>query len=77
MGSSVDSHRIDNVLRKHEGDLIADLRAANSSKLVKRFTIHPGIDVVGVRFHLSDGSAIDVPRYWDVDALVERFPDCA
>jgi len=63
MGSSVDSRRIDSVPRKHEGDLIADLRAGNSSKLVKRFTIQPGIDALGVRFHLGDGSSIDVPRY--------------
>ena len=77
MSSGVDSRRIDNVLGKHEGDLIADLRAGSSSKLVKRFTIQPGIDALGVRFHLSDGSSIDVPRYWDVDALIERFPDCA
>jgi len=44
MSSGVDSRRIDNVLGKHEGDLIADLRAGNSSKLVKWFTLQPGID---------------------------------
>ncbi len=77
MGSSVDSRRIDNVLRRHRGDLLADLRADNSTKLVRRFTLQPGIDALGVRIHFSDGSSIDVPRYWDVDALIERFPDCA
>jgi hypothetical protein len=77
MGSSVDSRRIDHVLRRHRDDLVADLRADNSSKLVRRFTLQPGIDALGVRIHLSDGSSIDVPRYWDVDALIERFPDCA
>ena len=77
MSSSVDSRRIDNVLRRHRGDLLADLRADNSSKLVRRFTLEAGIDALGVMIHLSDGSSICVPRYWDVDALMERFPDCA
>jgi hypothetical protein len=77
MGSSVDSRRIDNVLRRHRRHLLADLRADNSTKLIRRFTLQPGIDALGVRIHLSDGSSIDVPRYWDVDALIERFPDCA
>ena len=77
MGSSVDSRRIDNVLRRHRGDLLADLRADNPSRLVRRFTLQPGVDALGVTLHLSDGSAIYVPRYWDVDALTERFPDCA
>jgi hypothetical protein len=30
MGSSVDSRRIDNVLRRHRGDLLADLRAVTA-----------------------------------------------
>jgi len=77
MGSSVDSRRVDNVLRTHRSDLLADLRADNSSKLVRRFTLQPGIDALGVTVHVSDGSSICVPRYWDVDALIERFPDCA
>jgi hypothetical protein len=45
--------------------------------LVRRFTLQPGVDALGVTLHLSDGSSICVPRYWDVDALTERFPDCA
>jgi hypothetical protein len=77
MGSSVDSRRIDNVLRRHRGELLADLRADNSSKLVRKFTLEPATDALGVRVHLTDASSIYVPRYWDVDALIERFPDCA
>ena len=77
MGSSVDSRRIDSVVRKHRAGLVGDLRRNHSSKLFTRFTLQPGIDAVGVTIHLSDGSSIDIPRYWDVDALIERFPDCA
>jgi hypothetical protein len=77
MGSSVDSRRVDAVLRRHRADLLGDLRRNHSSKLLRRFTLQPGIDAVGVTIHLSDGSFIDLPRYWDVDALIERYPDCA
>lgn len=77
MGSSVDSRRIDTVLRRHRADLVSDLRRNQSSKLVTRFALTPAIDAIGVRFHLTDGSVIDVAKYWDVDVLIERFPDCA
>jgi hypothetical protein len=77
MGSSVDSHRIDKVFRNHRSELLRGLRRDQSSELVWKFTLRPGIDAIGVTLHLVDGSAIDVPKYWDVDALIERFPDCA
>jgi hypothetical protein len=57
--------------------LIADLRHDQPSKLVRRFTLEAGTDAIGVRIHLRDGSFVDVSRYWDIDGLIERFPDCA
>jgi hypothetical protein len=77
MGSSVDSRRIDKVLRRHQRELIADLRHEQPSKLVRKFTLEAGIDALGVTIHLRDGSVVDLPKYWDVDVLIERFPDCA
>jgi hypothetical protein len=77
MGSSVDSRRIDMVLRRHRRELIADLRHEQPSKLVRKFTLEAGIDAVGVTIHLRDGTVIDISKYWDVDVLVERFPGCA
>lgn len=77
MGSAVDSLRIDAVIAKHKEALLHELREEQSSKLVSNFTLQAGIDAIGVRFHLTDGSVINVAKYWDVDVLVERFPDCA
>lgn len=77
MSSSVDSRRIDTVLRRHGRELIADLRDEQPSKLVKRFALRAGVDAVGVAIHLRDGSVIDLAKYWDVDVLMDRFPDCA
>ena len=77
MGSAVDSRRIDNVLRKHKNELMADVRAELHSTLIKRLAVYRGIDAIGVEVHLRDGCLIDMRRYWDVDTLVDRFPDCA
>jgi hypothetical protein len=77
MGSAVDSRRIDDVISKHKEALLRELREELPSKLVSSFTLQAGIDAIGVRFHLADSSVIDVPKYWDVDILIERFPDCA
>jgi len=77
MGSGVDSHRIDKVLRNHRDELVADLWPQGTPRLIKRYSLYHATDAIGVVIHLKDGSAIDIGKYWEVDALMDRFPECA
>jgi hypothetical protein len=76
MGSAVDSHRIRLVMARHREELLADLQANFQSKLIKAFTLESSIDAVIAVIELIDGTSIELPRYWDVDGLVDRFSDC-
>lgn len=77
MGSAGDSHCIGNVLETHKDELLVELRANHPSELIRAFDLFHSTDAIGVTFELVDGSAIDIGKYWEVEALIERFPDCA
>lgn len=66
---------MERVLKKHGGELNAEIRSRYPSKLIRRFSLGVNIYSIDVEAELTDGTVLALEPY-DIDALAERFADC-